>query len=103
MGVPYGDVDRIAKLIPLRLNITLEEALKEEKQLEDLRESDARVKDLLSVAQSLEGLTRHASTHAAGVVIADKPLTEYCPLYKHKDGTVSTQADNKTPPIDSAR
>jgi len=93
MGMSYSDVDRIAKLVPMRLAITLEEALKEEPQLRELEESDSRVKDLLAIARSLEGLVRHASTHAAGVVIADRPLTEYCPLFKAKDGSISTQFD----------
>ena len=93
MGIPYGDVDKVAKLVPPRLNITLEEAVNEEPRLVELQESDNRIKDLIAIARSLEGLTRHASTHAAGVVIADKPLTEYCALFKAKDGSISTQLD----------
>lgn len=93
MGIAYSDVDRVAKLVPTRLNITLAEALKEEPKMVELQESDSRIKDLISIALSLEGLTRHASTHAAGVVIADKPLTEYCGLFRAKDSSISTQID----------
>ncbi|MBW2622014.1 MAG: DNA polymerase III subunit alpha, partial [Deltaproteobacteria bacterium] len=81
LGMPYGDVDRIAKLIPNKLNITLKEALKMEPRIEAAVEQDQRVEKLLRIAQLLEGLPRHASTHAAGLVIGDKPLVEYLPLY----------------------
>jgi DNA polymerase-3 subunit alpha len=94
MGMPYGDVDRIAKLIPMELNITLEHALKQEPRLEEAIASDNRIKKLIESAKALEGITRHASTHAAGVVISDQPLTEYSPLFKEKDA-VTTQYDMK--------
>ncbi len=68
--MPYGDVDRLAKMIPTELNISLEEALKQSPQLDSLRAKDERVKELIEVALRLEGLARHASTHAAGVVIS---------------------------------
>ncbi|MBI1986966.1 MAG: DNA polymerase III subunit alpha [Nitrospinae bacterium] len=91
LDVPYGEVDKIAKLVPARLNITLEEALQEEPRLRELREKDEQVSLLLETAQVLEGLPRHASTHAAGVVIAPRPLTEYLPLFKGSKGEVTTQ------------
>ncbi len=81
MGIPYGEVDKIAKLVPGVLNITLDEALKQEPKLRELIEKDAKVKQLFTVGLALEGLTRHASTHAAGVVVTPNDLTEYLPLY----------------------
>jgi len=90
--MPYSDVDRIAKLVPNTLNITLKDAIKEEPKLEELRKNDVRVAELLEAALALEGLPRHASTHAAGVVISNKPLVEYLPLYMgQKDNIVTTQ------------
>jgi DNA polymerase-3 subunit alpha len=83
MGMAYGEVDTIAKLIPnpTGKKVTLKDAQKQEPRLRELIEKDARVKKLFDVALSLEGLTRHASTHAAGVVVTPVPLTEYLPLY----------------------
>ena len=83
MGMPYGEVDTIAKLIPnpVGKKVTLKDAQKQEPRLRELIEKDARVKKLFKVAMSLEGLTRHASTHAAGVVVTPEPLTNYLPLY----------------------
>lgn len=92
LDMPYGEVDRIAKLIPNTLNITLKDALKEEPKLMELINNDPKVADLMEAAQALEGLPRHASTHAAGVVISNKPLVEYLPLYMgQKDNIVTTQ------------
>ncbi|MFQ5480811.1 MAG: DNA polymerase III subunit alpha [Thermodesulfobacteriota bacterium] len=93
LDMPYGDVDRIAKLIPLRpLDITIEKALKMEPKLKKLVDTDKRVAELIEYSQALEGMPRHASTHAAGVVISKEPLTEYLPLYKgQKDEVVTTQ------------
>ncbi|MDO9463248.1 MAG: DNA polymerase III subunit alpha, partial [Deltaproteobacteria bacterium] len=91
MSMPYGEVDRIAKLIPNQLNIRLEEALRKELRLRELAEQDPRVKDLIMVSMALEGLPRHASTHAAGVVISDRPIVEYLPLYRGPKGEVLTQ------------
>jgi DNA polymerase-3 subunit alpha len=85
MGLPYGEVDRIAKLIPLELKITLKQALEREPQLKDMVASDVRMAQLIETAQALEGLSRHASIHAAGVVISDVPLTDHVPLYKTED------------------
>ncbi len=94
LGMPYGDVDRIAKLIPDTLGITLEEALNESAELRARTEADGQVNKLLETARKLEGLTRHASTHAAGVVIGTRPLVEMVPLYRDsKTGDVMTQYD----------
>ena len=90
-NMPYGDVDKIAKLIPNRLNIKLKEAIKEEPKLKELQTKNEQVKDMLDIALTLEGLPRHASTHAAGVVISPKPLTEFLPLYKGTNDEVVTQ------------
>src|SRR6202789_2142927 len=92
LDMPYGDVDKLAKLVPLTLNISLEEALKQSPQLEAARK-DEKVKELIEVALRLEGLARHASTHAAGVVISPQPLTEIVPLYKSSKDEVTTQYD----------
>jgi DNA polymerase-3 subunit alpha len=91
LEMPYAEVDRIAKLVPDDLKITLDKALEQEPRLRDLVEKDAKVRELMSVAQSLEGLARHASTHAAGVVISDQPLTEHVPLYKGPKDEIVTQ------------
>ena len=90
MGVAYSDVDKIAKLIPNDLGITLEEALEKEPQLKKLCKEDKVSSDIVETAQVLEGLNRHASIHAAGIVISDKPLTEYIPLYKTTDDQITT-------------
>jgi DNA polymerase-3 subunit alpha len=82
MNIPYGEVDRIAKLIPNVLNISLEEAIKREPRLGEESKNSEKINKLLSLSLSLEGLNRHASTHAAGVVISDIPLIERVPLYK---------------------
>jgi DNA polymerase-3 subunit alpha len=91
LDVPYGEVDRLAKLVPNRLNITLEDALKEEPRLREIEQQGGQMARLMSTAKALEGLVRHASTHAAGVVISPEPLTEYLPLYKGSKGEVVTQ------------
>jgi len=95
LGLPYGDVDRIAKLIPATIDMTLEGALKIEPKLGELARKDERVKRLLEIAKALEGFPRHASTHAAGVVISDRPLTEFVPLYRGSNDEVVTQFDMK--------
>lgn len=96
MGVGYGDVDRIAKLIPQEPDITLERALKLEPELRNLYKNDPQVRQLIDVSMEVEGLTRHASTHAAGVVISDRPLTDYIPLFKTGDGLISTGYEMKS-------
>ena len=95
LGLPLAEVDTIAKLIPDNLKITIEKALVEEPKLAEMVEADPRIKELIEISRALEGLSRHASTHAAGVVIGDKPLVEYLPLYKGKKGEVVTQFDMK--------
>jgi DNA polymerase-3 subunit alpha len=91
LDMPYSEVDRIAKLIPNTLNTTLDQALLQEPKLRELMESEERVRSLITTAKSLEGLVRHASTHAAGVVISNKPLLEYLPLYRGQNGEIITQ------------
>jgi len=95
LDIPLNEVDKIAKMVPDVLNISLSEAIKQEPRLAKLAEEDTEVKNLLRICHVLEGLPRHASTHAAGVVISDKPLIEYLPLYKGKKGEVVTQFDMK--------
>ena len=95
MDMPYNEVDQIAKLVPAVLGISLDKAIESEPRLKERMNSDPKVKKLLEIARSLEGMPRHASTHAAGVVIGDVPLNEVVPLYKGpKDETV-TQFDMK--------
>ncbi len=94
LGMPYGDVDRIAKMVPETLGITLDAAIEQSADLRARAEADGQVAKLLETARGLEGLTRHASTHAAGVVIGDRPLIEQVPLYRDpKSGDVMTQFD----------
>jgi len=93
MDIPYGEVDRLAKLIPTTLGITLDTALEEAPQLKAAINSDERLKDLMAVALRLEGLARHASTHAAGVVISPQPLTDVVPVYKTNRDEITTQYD----------
>lgn len=94
LDFPYAEVDKIAKLVPNTPNIKIEETLKAEPQLRALYDNNPRIKELIDVAVRLEGLSRHASTHAAGVVISPEPLTTFMPLYKNPvDGTITTQFD----------
>jgi DNA polymerase III subunit alpha len=93
MDIPYGEVDRLAKLVPAALGITLETALAEAPQLKAAVHSDEKLKDLMNVARRLEGLARHASTHAAGVVISPRPLTDVVPVYKTNRDEITTQYD----------
>ena len=91
MEMPYADVDRVAKLIPNQLNITLQDALRNEPQLSELTRTDPQINELMTTARTLEGIARHASTHAAGIVIADEPLTNYVPLFRGANGETVTQ------------
>jgi DNA polymerase III subunit alpha len=91
MDIPYADADRVAKAVPPALDMTLAKALDESPALKDMQQKDERVRELLAVAQRLEGMTRHASVHAAGVVIAPRPLTEFVPLYKSQKDEIVTQ------------
>lgn len=91
MDLPYAFVDSIAKMIPKELNITLERALKTSADLKRSYEEDPQVKELVDMAMRLEGLPRHTSMHAAGVVISQKAVDEYVPLSLASDGSVTTQ------------
>ncbi|HWZ62020.1 MAG TPA: DNA polymerase III subunit alpha [Steroidobacteraceae bacterium] len=94
LGMPYGYVDRIAKLIPFELGITLDDALEKEPELKRLYQAEEEVKNLIDLARSLEGLTRNAGMHAGGVVIAPSVLTDFAPLYcDAAGGSVVTQFD----------
>lgn len=93
LNMSYGDVDRIAKLVPNELGITLQRAVEISSELKSLYEADPEVKKLIDLAMSIEGLPRHASTHAAGVVIAKEPLTHYVPLQNSTEGFLTTQFD----------
>ena len=93
MGYPFGEVDKIAKAIPNELNITLDAAVEKSHDLQDFSEGD--YKELMSHAKVLEGMHRHASIHAAGVVIAPGDLTDYVPLYRSSSGDVTSQYDMK--------
>jgi DNA polymerase-3 subunit alpha len=92
LDMSYAEVDRIAKLVPEILGIKLSNAIEQEPQLKEAMKKDKKVADLLELAQKIEGLHRHASTHAAGVVISDLPLSRHVPLYRHiKDDSILTQ------------
>ena len=87
LGIPYGEVDRLAKLVPYGLKVKLRDAIGSTQELRTMYEQDDYIRNLLDKAQRLEGVARHVSTHAAGVVIADKPLTEYVPVQRIPKGT----------------
>jgi DNA polymerase-3 subunit alpha len=93
LGHPYGFVDRIAKLVPFELEMTLDKALEKEPELARLYREDEEVRALIDLARSLEGLTRNAGKHAGGVVIAPSVLTDFAPLYADDSGAVVTQFD----------
>jgi DNA polymerase III subunit alpha len=93
MDIPYADVDRIAKMVPAQLNITLEQALKDSPPLQQAYESDAQIRALLDTARKLEGLVRNAGVHAAGVVISPQPLIELVPLHRTKNEEIVTAFD----------
>jgi DNA polymerase-3 subunit alpha len=94
LGMTYGFVDKIAKLIPFELGITLEDALQKEPELKRLYDSEEEVRNLIDLARSLEGLTRNAGMHAGGVVIAPSVLTDFAPLYcDESGGSLVTQFD----------
>ena len=88
LGMPYAEVDAIAKQVPMTLHITLEDALRQSKPLRDLYEGDERVRKLIDTARKLEGMPRNASTHAAGVVITRRPVYEYVPLARNDESVV---------------
>ncbi|WP_461205910.1 DNA polymerase III subunit alpha [Clostridium sp. DL1XJH146] len=89
MNYPYSDVDKIAKMIPTMIGITIDKALELNKDLANEYEDDDRIRELIDIAKSLEGLPRHTSTHAAGVVISSKELVEYVPLLKNDESVVT--------------
>ena len=95
MDMTYAEVDKIAKMIPFDLKMTLDKALAESPALADAYAKDAKVKELVDISRRLEGTTRHASTHAAGVVISPVPLTDLVPLFKGNTADVTTQFDMK--------
>src|SRR3989304_5202639 len=82
LGVPLGEADRLAKLVPFSLDMTLDRALKTEPELRQAYEKSELTRKVIDIGRKLEGLARHASVHAAGVVIADERLTNFIPLYK---------------------
>ncbi len=91
MDLPYNFVDSISKSIPMELGITIDKALEMNPELRKLYEEDETVRNLIDMSKRLEGLPRHSSMHAAGVVISQKPVDEYVPLSKAADGSVTTQ------------
>src|SRR5256714_6299651 len=93
MDIPYGDVDRIAKMVPAVLNISLDKALADSPPMAEAYEKEPLVKELLDTARKLEGLVRNAGVHAAGVVIAPRPLIELVPLHKTKNDEIVTAFD----------
>jgi len=95
LEMPYADVDRIAKQIPPALDMTLDKALAENSILRDMAAKDAKVKEVIDIGRRLEGMSRHASVHAAGVVIAPGPITDYAPLYRGQRDELTTQWNMK--------
>src|SRR5699024_9014160 len=92
LNIPYADVDAVAKQVPSgpgALHITLDQALQLSKPLKDLYDGDRRVKELIDTAKAIEGMPRHASTHAAGVVITRRPVMDYVPLAKNDESVVT--------------
>lgn len=90
LAVPYSTVDRIAKLVPFELNMTIEKALKISSELKNLYDTDTQTKNIIDIALQLEGMPRHATMHAAGVVITENPVSDYVPLSSN-DGNIVTQ------------
>ena len=90
LDVPYAEADKLAKMIPNELKITISKALEQNRELKELYETDEKVENLINIAMGLEGLPRQASTHACGVVITKEPVVNYVPLYV-RDGNISTQ------------
>ncbi len=89
MGLPYSTVDNVAKKIPRALGITIEKALQESDEFKALYESDAQIKELIDTAKSVEGMPRNSSTHAAGIVITDRPVSDYVPLARNDESVVT--------------
>jgi len=95
LAMPYGEVDKIAKLIPATIGMTIDEALKESEPLQQVYETDPQIRELIDIARRLEGLARGAGIHAAGVVIAPEPLTNLVPLSRGKNDEIVTAYDMK--------
>ena len=95
LGMSFAETDRIAKLIPEEMKMTLDKALEKEPELMAMVVGNPQVEKLIDISKRLEGLSRHASTHAAGIVISDRPMLDYLPLYKGKEGEIVTQYDMK--------
>jgi len=95
MDLPYSQADALAKLVPEELGITLEKALRTEPKFQELQDSDPKIKKIIDVSKRVEGINRHASIHAAGVIITNKPLVEYCPLFLGSDNEQVIQYDKK--------
>jgi DNA polymerase III subunit alpha len=95
LDMPYGDVDRIAKLVPTTIGVTIEQALKDSPQLQEAYDSNTQIRELIDTAKKLEGLVRGAGVHAAGVVIAPRPLTDLVPLSRSKNDEIVTAYDMK--------
>lgn len=91
MNIPYAQVDKVAKMIPMELGITIEKALKHNPELRQAYEADEVTKNLIDMSMRLEGLPRHTSIHAAGVVIGSEPLDEFVPLSRGADNVITTQ------------
>ena len=96
LEMPYGEVDRVAKLIPATIGITIDQALKDSPPLAAAYEADPKIRELIDTAMRLEGLVRGAGVHAAGVVIAPQPLTELVPVNRAKDDSIVTSYDMKS-------
>src|SRR5205085_12084946 len=94
-GMPYNDVDRLAKMVPTTLNITLEQALRDSPTLQQAYDSEPQTRGVIDTARKLEGLVRNAGVHAAGVVIAPRPLTDLVPLHRTKNDDILTAFDMK--------
>lgn len=91
--LPYSEADILSKLVPDELGITLDKAIEMEPKLRDLIDTDPKIRQIMKISRRLEGLLRHASIHAAGVIITDEPLVNYCPLYKGREGEQVVQFD----------
>ncbi|MAW07744.1 MAG: DNA polymerase III subunit alpha [Halobacteriovoraceae bacterium] len=92
-ALPYSEADMLSKLVPEELGITLEKALELEPKFQELMDGDQKIKQIINISKRLEGLYRHASIHAAGVIITNKPLVHYCPLFKGREGEQVVQFD----------
>ena len=89
LGIPYNTVDTVSKMIPRELGMTIEKALTKNQELKALYDKDAKIRELVDTAKSVEGMPRHTSTHAAGVVITDKPVDRYVPLARNDESVVT--------------